>query len=163
MAGSAFYLHIPDSALLPKRIFPLFGITMDQVKNILQNLLYVEAWPKERVQQVASGFPEEPVTPPQPPTFFLSGVETVVGIAGRERPLAKKSRKLSRTGAIHICAQVLVWSYTFISLREQSLGCMENTYIIDKKMRNRFPWKLYHSAFLYHNSWWRTGARSADC
>ena len=161
----AFYLHIPDSALLPKRIFHLFGITMGQVKNIFQNLLHLEVWRKGRVQQAASGFPGGPATPPQPPTpnFFLSGVETAIGVAGGERPLTKKSRKLSDTGVIHICAEVLVWTYTFISLGMQSLGCMENTYVIDKKMRNHFPQKLYPSAFPYHNSWWRSGAGSADC
>ena len=30
-----------------------------------------------------------------------------------------------------------------------SLGRMENTYVIYKKMINHSPWKLYHFAFLY--------------
>lgn len=41
-ADSALYLHIPDSVLFPEIIFPLFGITMYQVKNIFQNLLHLE-------------------------------------------------------------------------------------------------------------------------
>lgn len=35
-------------------------------------------------------------------------------------------------------------THTFISLGMQSLGRMENTYVIDKKMRNHSPRKLYH-------------------
>lgn len=40
-AGSVLYVHVPDSALLPQRIFPLFG-PGDQVKNIFQNLLHLQ-------------------------------------------------------------------------------------------------------------------------
>lgn len=68
----------------------------------------------------------------------------MVGVAERERPLAKKSRKLPDTGARHFCAQVLVGTHTFISLGMQSLGRMKNSYIIDKKMRNHSPRKPYH-------------------
>lgn len=40
-AGSALYVHISDSALLPRRIFPLFG-PGDQVKNVFQKLLHLQ-------------------------------------------------------------------------------------------------------------------------